>query len=617
MKRLLILLLFISCYSFSQSSGITYQAVVYNPNGEQLPGVDNPYAPLTNHNVCLQFGIIDASGNIEYQEEVQVTTDAFGMVNLLIGTNTQTGGYASSFTEVLWNADAKFLKVDIDIRGTCTNFEELSNQPFTYVPFAYYSPASETPGPEGPQGPAGPQGAQGLPGVDGQDGAPGPQGPVGPAGADGQDGDSGVKTLINTTGETPGANCANGGVKIEVGDDINNNGILDSNEVNTSLTRYICNGEDGTDGTDGQPGGGGSGISGGINSDGGFVFMQNKPLIGTSLIAISGDGNVFCADTTSDTQVYLFSLANDSLTLLPIIISPNGDNITFSAMNYDGSVVAVRHQGSNVLQSLYQLNNGVYQHIQTITLTTTTTIRLLSTDASKYASPDGIYINNSGVWQLEGDFSTDGAAIAIRVLNHPFTAYAQSSSGDYNGLSNNGKITVYDYNNGISTQKGNTIYGIQDEETIAGYQKTLAMDESATTIAIIGRTTAPPSGFDPWNTARVYSYDINTNQWNIKGQELSTGTDYFSPGSRFNGIFLSEDGNTLTLVSRSSDYEQLNLITRYQFVNNYWVQIGSSTRLPYTDTGNNIIFNFNNNSLENNTLINKDSSGSYIIKKYD
>ena len=140
MKRFLLFLLFVSSLGFAQSSGITYQAVIYNPSGEELPGVDNPYAPLTNQDICLQFGIIDASGSVEYQEEVQVTTDAFGMVNLLIGTNTQTGGYAADFAGIQWTADAKFLKVDLDIKGSCTDFEELSNQPFTYVPFAYYSP---------------------------------------------------------------------------------------------------------------------------------------------------------------------------------------------------------------------------------------------------------------------------------------------------------------------------------------------------------------------------------------------------------------------------------------------------------------------------------------------
>ena len=145
MKNILYTLLLLSSLAFSQSSGITYQAVIYNPNGEELPGVDNPYAPLVNQDICLQFGIVDADGNLEYQEQVQVTTDPFGMVNLLIGTNTQTGGYASDFGGVQWTADAKFLVVDLDIKCTCNDFEELSNQLFTYVPFAYYSPASDVP----------------------------------------------------------------------------------------------------------------------------------------------------------------------------------------------------------------------------------------------------------------------------------------------------------------------------------------------------------------------------------------------------------------------------------------------------------------------------------------
>ncbi len=130
-KNILYTLFLFGSLAFAQSSGITYQAVIYNPAGEELPGVDNPYAPLTNQDVCLQFGIVDSDGNLEYQEQVQVTTDPFGMVNLLIGTNTQTGGYAADFANVQWTADAKFLVVDLDIKGTCNDFEELSNQPFT------------------------------------------------------------------------------------------------------------------------------------------------------------------------------------------------------------------------------------------------------------------------------------------------------------------------------------------------------------------------------------------------------------------------------------------------------------------------------------------------------
>ena len=291
MKHILLILLFVSSLSFAQSSGITYQAVIYNPNGEELPGVDNPYAPLVNQDICLQFGIVDADGNLEYQEEVQVTTDPFGMVNLLIGTNTQTGGYAADFAGVEWTADSKFLKVDLDIKGTCNDFEELSYQPFTYVPFAYYSPASDVPGPEGPPGPAGaqgPAGTDGQDGVDGQDGAvgaTGPTGPSGPAGPQGvqgnqgpqgeqgpagDNGEVGIKTLINTSDEAAGGNCANGGVKIEVGEDTNADGILDASEIDDTLTRFVCNGEDGQDGADGQDGGGSSGFNNG------GVFSSSK-----------------------------------------------------------------------------------------------------------------------------------------------------------------------------------------------------------------------------------------------------------------------------------------------------------------------------------------------------
>ena len=211
MKQLLYTLLLFTSIAFSQSNGFTYQAVIYTPNGEELPGVDNPYAVLVNEDVCLQFGIVDANGALEYQEQVQVTTDDFGMVNLLIGIHPQTGGYANNFVDVVWSAAAKFLKVDLDVKGTCNNFEELSNQPFTYVPFAYYSPASEIPGPEGPQGPQGEvgvegsQGSQGNPGptgATGSQGNPGLQGETGPEGPQGNPGPQGVQGPQGNNGPT-------------------------------------------------------------------------------------------------------------------------------------------------------------------------------------------------------------------------------------------------------------------------------------------------------------------------------------------------------------------------------------------------------------------------------
>ncbi|MEW5847242.1 MAG: hypothetical protein AB2A00_00460, partial [Myxococcota bacterium] len=102
-------------------------------------------------------------------------------------------------------------------------------------------PPGET-GPEGaagPQGPVGPRGPQGL---------VGPQGSVGPQGA------PGLNAATRSSAEPPGANCATGGVKLEVGTDANGNGVLESGEVDAALTQYTCHGAMGPQGLPGEMG---------------------------------------------------------------------------------------------------------------------------------------------------------------------------------------------------------------------------------------------------------------------------------------------------------------------------------------------------------------------------
>ena len=138
MKKLFyILLLLVSTVAFSQSNTITYQAVIYLPSGQNAPGVDVTNLPMTNKNICLQFSFIDANNRVEYQEEIKVKTDEFGMVNITIGNGDQSGGYASSFDAIVWNASVqKNLQVALDARGLCNQFEILSNEPIASVPFA-------------------------------------------------------------------------------------------------------------------------------------------------------------------------------------------------------------------------------------------------------------------------------------------------------------------------------------------------------------------------------------------------------------------------------------------------------------------------------------------------
>ena len=87
MKKLLYLILLL-CNSFivAQTNGITYQAVIYHPNGQNIPGQNIQNIPMSNKLICLQFTLIDGQSQVEYKETIQTTTDAFGMVNLIIGS---------------------------------------------------------------------------------------------------------------------------------------------------------------------------------------------------------------------------------------------------------------------------------------------------------------------------------------------------------------------------------------------------------------------------------------------------------------------------------------------------------------------------------------------------
>lgn len=56
-------------------------------------------------------------------------------------------------------------------------------------------------------------------------------------------GSDGISSLLVTTKESAGTNCASGGLKVQNGKDLNANGVLDVNEI--EQTKYVCNGKDG------------------------------------------------------------------------------------------------------------------------------------------------------------------------------------------------------------------------------------------------------------------------------------------------------------------------------------------------------------------------------------
>ncbi len=150
----------------AQVNGISYQAVIISPDGKALPGKNQASAPLANQEICLKFSF-ESAGVVEYEETHVIETDAYGMVNLILGQGSPVGGTLATFDLIPWGATAKSLVVNLDKTGACSGFTEISRQPFTAVPFALYA-LNSPPGPQGPPGAVG---------------AAGPQGPVGLSGA--------------------------------------------------------------------------------------------------------------------------------------------------------------------------------------------------------------------------------------------------------------------------------------------------------------------------------------------------------------------------------------------------------------------------------------------------
>ena len=132
MKKLLLIVMFMTALfqGFSQTKGISYQAVILSPTPQEIPGVDAQGNILANSTITIQFTIVDASGSEVFQEYHTTSTDRYGMINLSIGNGTTT---YSSFNDIVWDGTTKKLKVGIDFSGG-SNFSPLSEQNLSYMP---------------------------------------------------------------------------------------------------------------------------------------------------------------------------------------------------------------------------------------------------------------------------------------------------------------------------------------------------------------------------------------------------------------------------------------------------------------------------------------------------
>jgi hypothetical protein len=108
-------------------AGFNYQAVVRNSAGEIV----------ASQAVRFQFSILKDSetGTIVYKETQSVSTNDFGLVNLVIGSGTPVSG---SLEPASWSESPHFLKVELDPNNG-TSYNHMATIQLMAVPYAFHS----------------------------------------------------------------------------------------------------------------------------------------------------------------------------------------------------------------------------------------------------------------------------------------------------------------------------------------------------------------------------------------------------------------------------------------------------------------------------------------------
>jgi len=126
MRTSLFFLAFFVFMSGSFAQGINYQALARNAGG----------SPITNQPITAEISIFpDAvSATSLYKENHTLSTDAYGLFNLVIGAGTPAGG---SFGAVDWSKMPLYLGVRLN---TGSGFSDLGRHAFQGTPFSFYAP---------------------------------------------------------------------------------------------------------------------------------------------------------------------------------------------------------------------------------------------------------------------------------------------------------------------------------------------------------------------------------------------------------------------------------------------------------------------------------------------
>jgi hypothetical protein len=133
MKKYLfsIIFLLVSYVGFSQK-GLSYQAVILDPNAIEVPGQDISGQPFVNGDVWMKFSIYNGS-TLQFEEVQKTRTDAYGLVNLMIGSVS-----TASFNSLVWDSSQKTLQVYVSFNQG-GSYLKVSEQKLTYSPYSLFA----------------------------------------------------------------------------------------------------------------------------------------------------------------------------------------------------------------------------------------------------------------------------------------------------------------------------------------------------------------------------------------------------------------------------------------------------------------------------------------------
>lgn len=128
-----VILIFVSIIVLAQTpQGFTYQGVATNNEGVEL----------SNQAISIRASIIsgNVNGDFVWQESHSISTDAFGLFSIVIGQGNSS--LQGNFSEIKWEENTYFLKIELDIEGG-TDYLNIGTSQILSVPYALHAKTSE------------------------------------------------------------------------------------------------------------------------------------------------------------------------------------------------------------------------------------------------------------------------------------------------------------------------------------------------------------------------------------------------------------------------------------------------------------------------------------------